>query len=486
MTLLTEARLKDLMTPRQIVEELDRYIIGQKKAKRAVAVALRNRFRRERLGPTLRDEVIPKNILMIGPTGVGKTEVARRLAKLAQAPFIKVEATKFTEVGYIGRDVETIIRDLMEIAVRMVETEKMKSVDGQAQERAIERLVEHLAPKRESSSNSGVNPFQTLFSQTMGAMSGMNMDNPEPEEKKEEKKSDEEIKREKDSLRERLKSGELDDKMVELEVEETGTPGISVMGPMGMDDMGMNVGELLGGLLPKRKKARRMKVSEAKEVLAQEEARKLIDSDEVKKSAKERVERRGIVFLDEVDKIAGRSKSGGGPDVSREGVQRDILPIVEGSTVNTKHGPVKTDHILFIAAGAFHVSKPSDLIPELQGRFPIRVELESLTREDFERILTEPENALTRQYSALLATEDVEVEFTEDGVKEMADIAQRVNEGTENIGARRLHTILERVLEDVSFDAPELEDPKVVVNSEFVRDRLKDIVEDKDLSRFIL
>lgn len=482
--LLTEARLKDLMTPRQIVEELDRFIIGQTKAKRAVAVALRNRFRRERIDPSLRDEVIPKNILMIGPTGVGKTEVARRLAKLAQAPFIKVEATKFTEVGYIGRDVETIIRDLMEVAVRMVETENMKSVDDQAQERALDRLVEHLAPKSESSNSNVVNPFQTLFSQTMGAMSGMNVESPEPP--KTEEKSEDEIEKEKQHLREQLKNGELDDKMVELEIEETATPGLSVMGPVGLDDMGMNVGELLGGLLPKRKKARRLKVSEAKTVLAQEEARKLIDSDEVKKTAKERVERRGIVFLDEVDKIAGRSKSGGGPDVSREGVQRDILPIVEGSTVNTKHGPVKTDHILFIAAGAFHLSKPSDLIPELQGRFPIRVELESLTREDFERILTEPENALTRQYQALLATEDVELEFTEDGVKEMADIAQRVNEGTENIGARRLHTILEKVLEDISFDAPELENPQVTVNAQFVQDRLKDVMEDKDLSRFIL
>lgn len=485
MTLLTEAKLKDLMTPRQIVEELDRYIIGQAKAKRAVAVALRNRFRRERLAPELRDEVIPKNILMIGPTGVGKTEVARRLAKLAQAPFIKVEATKFTEVGYIGRDVETIIRDLMEIAVRMVETEKMKGVDDRAQERAVDRLVEHLSPKEDSDDSSAVNPFQTLFSQTMNAMSGMNVESPAKEEKPP-GKSKEEIEAEKKALRERLKSGELDDKMVELELEEVSSPGISVLGPVGLDDMGMNVGELLGGLMPKRKKARRLKVSEARVLLAQEEARKLIDSDEVKRSAKERVERRGIVFLDEMDKIAGRSKAGGGPDVSREGVQRDILPIVEGSTVNTKHGPVKTDHILFIAAGAFHLSKPSDLIPELQGRFPIRVELESLTREDFERILTEPENSLTRQYTALLATEEVEVEFTEDGVKEMADIAQRVNEGTENIGARRLHTILERVLEDVSFDAPELEVKKVVVDAGFVTERLTDVVEDKDLSRFIL
>lgn len=485
MTLLTEARLKDLMTPRQIVEELDRYIIGQKQAKRAVAVALRNRFRRERLAPELRDEVIPKNILMIGPTGVGKTEVARRIAKLAQAPFLKVEATKFTEVGYIGRDVETIIRDLMEIAVRMVETEKIQEVGERADELALDRLVEHLGPKPESSSADSVNAFQTLFNQTMGAMSGMHTQSPKPEESKE-KKSDSEIEAEKASLRERLKSGELDDTVVELELEEVSNPGVSVMGPLGMEDMGMNVGELLGGLMPKRRKARRLKVSEAKELLAQEEARKLIDRDEVRRTAKERTERRGIVFLDEIDKVAGRSKAGGGPDVSREGVQRDILPIVEGSTVNTKHGPVKTDHILFIAAGAFHLSKPSDLIPELQGRFPIRVELESLTRDDFERILTEPENSLTRQYTAMLATEEVELVFEEDGIKEMADIAQRVNEGTENIGARRLHTIMEKVLEDISFEAPELADSKVVVTAEFVRDRLNDLSENKDLSRYIL
>lgn len=482
MTLLTEARLKDLMTPRQIVEELDRYIIGQKKAKRAVAVALRNRFRRERLDDSLRDEVIPKNILMIGPTGVGKTEVARRLAKLAQAPFIKVEATKYTEVGYIGRDVETMIRDLMEIAIRMVETERMEAVEDKAAEAAIERLVQHLTPEPAGNdSGTVINPFQTLFGQHMG----MNAPTEEKDSDKE-KKSAEELHRERRELRKKLQSGELDDTYVELELEESAAPGISVMGPGGMDDMGMNMSEILGGLLPKRKKARKLKVSEAKTVLAQEEARKMIDSDEVKSTAKERVERRGIVFLDEMDKIAGRSKGGGGPDVSREGVQRDILPIVEGSTVNTKHGPVKTDHILFIAAGAFHLSKPSDLIPELQGRFPIRVELESLTQDDFERILVEPENALTRQYTALLATEDVEVEFTPDGVKEMASIAQRVNDGTENIGARRLHTILEKVLEEVSFDAPELTNSKVVVNAKFVSDRLADVVEDKDLSRFIL
>lgn len=485
MTLLTEPRLRDLMTPRQIVEALDRYIIGQSKAKKAVAVALRNRFRRERLSEELRDEVIPKNILMIGPTGVGKTEVARRLAKLAQAPFLKVEATKFTEVGYIGRDVETIIRDIVEIAVRMVESELMAGVEDKAKEAAIDRLVNHLAPQAEEA-DAGVNPFQTLFSQTMGAMTGMTQP-VEPPPTGEQPKSEEEQQRERDELRRKLVEGELDEKYVELELEENSSASLTMLGgAAGMDGMGLDMGELLGGMLPKRRKARKLKIKDAKTILAQEEAKKLIDSDEVKSLAKERVERRGIVFLDEVDKIAGRSSGGSGPDVSREGVQRDILPIVEGSTVNTKHGPVKTDHILFIAAGAFHVSKPSDLIPELQGRFPIRVELESLTQEDFERILTEPENALTRQYEALLATEDVALKFTDDGIKEMAAIAARVNEGTENIGARRLHTILEKVIEDVSFDAPDLANTEVIVDSAFVKERLSDLVEDKDLSRFIL
>lgn len=485
MTLLTEVHLRDLMTPRQIVEELDRYIVGQRQAKRAVAVALRNRFRRERLAPELRDEVIPKNILMIGPTGVGKTEVARRIAKLAQAPFLKVEATKFTEVGYIGRDVETIVRDLLEIAVRMVETERMKDVEEKAQEAAVERLLEHLVPAPRGAEANPVNPFQTLFTQTFSAMGGMQPPTPEksPEPPA---KTAEQVAAERELLRKQLLAGELDDRTVELELEESGTPGISMLsGAPGMDQMGVDMGEILGNMMPRRRKARKLKVSEAKTILAQEEARKLIDNDDVRSVAKERVERRGIVFLDEMDKIAGRT-GGHGPDVSREGVQRDLLPIIEGSTVNTKYGPVKTDHILFIAAGAFHVSKPSDLIPELQGRFPIRVELESLTQADFERILTEPENALTRQYEALLATEGVELTFSGDGVTEMAAIAQRVNESTENIGARRLHTILEKVLEEISFTAPELEGGEIVVNSEFVRERLKDVVEDKDLSRYIL
>lgn len=486
MTLLTEVHLRDLMTPRQIVEELDRYIVGQRQAKRAVAVALRNRFRRERLAPDLRDEVIPKNILMIGPTGVGKTEVARRIAKLAQAPFLKVEATKFTEVGYIGRDVETIVRDLIEIAVRMVETERMQDVEEKAQEAAVERLISQLAPAPRSAEANAGNPFQTLFNQTFSAMGG-GMQPPAPEKPPEAPgKSAEQVEAEREHLRRQLISGELDDRMVELELEESGSPNLSMLsGAPGMDQMGVDMGEILGNMMPRRRKARKLKISEAKTLLAQEEARKLIDNDDVRTVAKERVERRGIVFLDEMDKIAGRT-GGHGPDVSREGVQRDLLPIIEGSTVNTKYGPIKTDHILFIAAGAFHVSKPSDLIPELQGRFPIRVELESLTQADFERILTEPENALTRQYEALLATEGVDLSFSKDGVTEMAAIAQQVNESTENIGARRLHTILEKVLEEISFTAPELEGGEVLVNAEFVRDRLKDVVEDKDLSRYIL
>lgn len=481
----SQVPLRDLMTPRQIVEELDRYIIGQKQAKRAVAVALRNRYRRERLSEDLRDEVIPKNILMIGPTGVGKTEVARRIAKLAQAPFLKVEATKFTEVGYIGRDVETMVRDLAEIAVRMVESERLEDVQDKAAEAAVDRLVAHLAPGPKAADPSANNPFQSLFTQTLSAMGGMPTQperSPEPPAK-----SADELASERAALRRQLLTGELDHRTVEMELEEHGAPGVAMLGGApGMDQMGLDMGELLSNMLPKRKKARKLKVSEARAILTQEEARKLIDSDDVRSTAKERVERRGIIFLDEMDKIAGRSGGSHGPDVSREGVQRDLLPLIEGSTVNTKYGPIKTDHILFIAAGAFHVSKPSDLIPELQGRFPIRVELESLTQDDFERILTEPENALTRQYSALLATEEVTVTFTEEGVKEMAAVAQRVNDTTENIGARRLHTVMEKVLEEVSFHAPDMARAEVVVDQAFVRERLKDVLEDKDLSRYIL
>jgi ATP-dependent HslUV protease ATP-binding subunit HslU len=464
------------LTPREVVAELDRYIVGQKQAKRAVAVALRNRYRRERLDDKLRDEVIPKNILMIGPTGVGKTEVARRLARLAQAPFLKVEATKFTEVGYVGRDVEGIVRDIVEIAVRMVERERMEGVKARAEELAIDRLVNLLKPEKKDSAP--MNPLHALFG------GGLQAAKPAPRENE---ADTEKLSADRVEVRRALLAGELDSQYIEVEVEESVPSEIQVFSNMGMEEMGVNFQDLLGGLLPRRKKARNVTVGEAKKLLAVEEARKLIDADEVKREAVRRVERRGIVFLDEVDKIAGREKGGsGGPDVSREGVQRDLLPLIEGSTVVTKYGPVKTDHVLFIAAGAFHMSKPSDLIPELQGRFPIRVELESLSGPDFIRILTEPENALTRQYRALLATEGVDLEFTESGVSEIAATAERINVETENIGARRLHTILERVLEHVSFDAPDLEEKKLVVDDKYVRDALKEILEDKDLSRFIL
>ncbi len=467
--------LETELTPRQVVAELDRFIIGQKEAKRAVAVALRNRYRREQLEDQFRDEVIPKNILMIGPTGVGKTEVARRLAKLANAPFIKVEATKFTEVGYIGRDVESMIRDLVEIAVRMVEKEKIETVKPRAEELAVERLVDKLRPSQKKEKM--VNPLQALF----GA--GVQSADPPPEP---DQSSEEKLQHDREQIKKAIEAGELDEHYVEIEVEESLPSEIQVFSNLGMEEMGINFQDILGGLLPRRKKARRVKIAEARKLLAVEEARRLIDADEVKREAIRRVERRGIVFLDEVDKIAGRERGGAGPDVSREGVQRDILPIIEGSTVSSKHGHVKTDHILFVAAGAFHMSKPSDLIPELQGRFPIRVELESLSGEDFRRILTEPENALTRQYVALLATEGVTIKFTDDGIDEMASIAQQINESTENIGARRLHTIMEKVLEDVSFEAPDLDEKTIDVNCDYVRTKLDKILEDKDLSRFIL
>jgi ATP-dependent HslUV protease ATP-binding subunit HslU len=461
-------------TPRQIVEELDRFIIGQDKAKRAVAVALRNRYRRECLPEDLRDEVVPKNILMIGPTGVGKTEIARRLARLANAPFLKVEATKYTEVGYVGRDVESMIRELTEISVRMVELERFEGVREQARERALERLVDLLKPRPREAAPM-VNPLQLLFS---GAAGQAPAATPSPSETAD-------LEEERVELRRRIREGELDDVPVEIEVEEGLPSEIQIFSAMGMEEMGVNFQDLLGGLLPKRKKARRLPLSEARRILALEEARKLVDSDEVKREAVTRVERRGILFLDELDKIAGREK-GSGPDVSREGVQRDILPIVEGSTVATKHGPVRTDHILFIAAGAFHISKPSDLIPELQGRFPIRVELDPLGEEDFRRILIEPENSLIRQYQAMLATEEVTVEFSEDGLDELARVAQAVNQQTENIGARRLHTILERVLEDISFDAPERPGSALTVDRAYIQTQLQDVLQDQNLSRFIL
>jgi ATP-dependent HslUV protease ATP-binding subunit HslU len=439
-------------TPREIVSELDRYIVGQHPAKRAVAIALRNRWRRMQVPDPLRDEIAPKNIIMIGPTGVGKTEISRRLAKLAQAPFIKVEASKFTEVGYVGRDVESIIRDLTELAVTMVREEEKEKNRVKARELAEERLLDLLLPP----------PTKTI---------GMTPQ-PEPIETRE-------------KLRRMLREGKLDERTVEIEVTKSASPMIEVMTPQGMEEIESNLRDMLQNLMPKRTKKTTMRLPEALETLAQEEAARLIDQEAATREAIRRVEQSGIVFLDEIDKIAGREGMHG-PDVSREGVQRDLLPIVEGSTVSTKHGPVRTDHVLFIASGAFHISKPSDLIPEFQGRFPIRVELEALTQADFVRILTEPENALTRQYTALLATERVSLVFRDDAVTEIARIAAEVNQRTENIGARRLHTVLERLLDQVSFDAPELGGQEIVVDAAMVRERLSAILEDQDLSRFIL
>jgi ATP-dependent HslUV protease ATP-binding subunit HslU len=437
----------EVLTPREIVTELDRFIIGQAAAKRAVSIALRNRWRRQQLLPTLREDVMPKNILLIGPTGVGKTEIARRLAKLADAPFVKVEASKFTEVGYVGRDVESIIRDLVEVGINMVRDKEKRVVETRAAEGAEERLLEALLPR-----SSG---FQASTEETHT----------------------------RDKFREMLRAGKLDERTVDVEVQESSAGFIALPGMEGMEQ---NLKDMLGDFLPKKTHSRKMKVPEALRYFQQEEAQRLIDMDRVTRLALERVQEHGIVFIDEIDKIAGREGGRGGPDVSREGVQRDILPIVEGSTVSTKHGQVRTDHILFIAAGAFHVAKPSDLIPELQGRFPIRVELESLTREDFVRILTEPQNALLRQHEALLGAEQVTLQFTPDGVDEIARIAADVNARTENIGARRLHTILEKLLEEISFDAPALAGRTFTLDAAYVRRQLDAIVKNEDLSRYIL
>lgn len=463
------------LTPREIVAELDRYIVGQAKAKRAVAIALRNRYRRQQLPAEIRDEVLPKNILMIGPTGVGKTEIARRLARLVGAPMIKVEATKFTEVGYVGRDVEGMVRDLVETAIRLVKNEALDGVAAQAAEAAERRLLDALVPmpKRESNRN----PLEAL----LGGFAGRD----EPEDDHDYQEQVRRARLDRSDARRRLAAGEVEDELVEIEVDDTSTPTMGVFTPGGVEEIGFNMQDLMGGLMPKRRKKRRLPVRDARKLLAQEEAQKLIDMDDAIQKGINLTEQSGIIFIDEMDKIAGRERSAG-PDVSREGVQRDILPIVEGSTVVTKYGPVKTDHVLFIAAGAFHVSKPSDLIPELQGRFPLRVELDPLTEADFRRILTEPRNALTKQYRELLAADGVALEFAESGIEEIARIAADVNERTENIGARRLYTVLERLLEDVSYLAPDPAHTALRVDREFVRASLVDIIADEDLSRYIL
>ena len=443
------------LTPREIVAELDKYIIGQKAAKKAVAIALRNRFRRRKLPPDLADEIAPKNILMIGPTGVGKTEISRRLAKLTSSPFLKIEASKFTEVGYVGRDVESMIRDLVRISVDLVKQEKVAEIEGKARAAVEERLLDILLPPPKRREDAAADEEESRFRDT------------------------------REKLRAQLREGLLDDRTVELEVKEKTTPPLEVVSNAGVEEIGFQLQEFLPGFLGGRTKRRRVKVKEARGLILEEEEKRLVDMDQVSRLAVERVEQSGIIFLDEVDKVAGR-ESGHGPDVSREGVQRDLLPIIEGTTVNTRFGLVRTDHILFIGAGAFHVSKPSDLIPELQGRFPIRVELTPLGKADFVRILTEPENALIRQYEALLGTEGVRVNFTPDAVDEIADIAEQVNADAENIGARRLHTVVEKVMEDISFAAPDVAEKDLRIDRDYVRDHLRDILVSQDLRRFIL
>ncbi len=443
------------LTPREIVSELDKYIVGQNMAKRAVGVALRNRWRRQKVSPELRDEISPKNILMMGPTGVGKTEIARRLAKLAQAPFVKVEASKFTEVGYVGRDVESMIRDLTEIAVNMVTEEETISVNTKARELAEDKLIDLLVPTRPvTEAEADMDEAQKKMSET------------------------------KKKMRKLLWDGKLDDREVEIEITARSLP-IQVFSQAGVEEMDPGISEMIGSLMPKKSKVRKVKVPEAMDILTEEEARKLIDMDKVTLLALERTENSGIIFIDEIDKVAGKNGVSG-PDVSREGVQRDLLPIIEGSSVTTKHGMVRTDHILFIGAGAFHVSKPSDLIPELQGRFPIRVELEALTKDDFIQILTEPKNALIKQYTELMRTEDIKLSFTDEAVEKIAETAAEVNSSTENIGARRLHTVLEKLLDEISFNAPDMKEKKITIDESYVEEKIADIVKDRDLSRYIL
>ena len=457
------------LTPREIVAELDKHIVGQEEAKRCVAVVVRNRYRRQQLDEKMREEILPKNIIMIGPTGVGKTEIARRLAKLVNAPFIKVEATKFTEVGYVGRDVESIIRDLVETSIRLVKAEKVAEVEDQAKQAAELRILDMLQPL----------PRTAKMGAAIGNIFGGPVNEPKEDQSEEAKSKTEEIRRRRVWLRDQLSKGNLDKEIIEIEVEEA-APQMT-----GAESMGIDMSAILGNIMPKKMKKRKVTIAEARRILTQEEADKLIDSEEVNALGVERAEQSGIVFLDELDKIAG-GEGGHGPDVSRAGVQRDILPIVEGCTVQTKYGPVKSDFILFIAAGAFSMSKPSDLIPELQGRFPIRVNLENLTRDDLRRILLEPEHSLIEQYLALLSVDGVDAEFTDEGIDALAEIADRVNENTENIGARRLHTILEKVLEDLLYDAPEAVSGKVIIDRQYIESKLKDIVQDEDLSRFIL
>ena len=461
-------------TPRQIVEALDKYIVGQKEAKRAVAIALRNRWRSRQLdNASMQDDIVPKNILMIGSTGVGKTEIARRLAKLVDAPFIKVEATKFTEVGYVGRDVESIIRDLAETSVRMIRQQRVKDVQEKAKEMAQERILDVLVPEPKKSSN----PFGQLF--------GSLANNEEAEEETVQENEPKQYQAGREWCRKKLEAGEYEDKIIEIDIEDSSKPMVGMFAGSSLEGMGDNLQDMIGSMMPKRRKKRKVTVEQARKLFQQEEAMKLVDMEEVQETAVKLAENSGIVFLDEIDKVAVSGNTGG-HDVSREGVQRDILPIVEGSTVMTKYGAVKTDHILFIAAGAFHTSKPSDLIPELQGRFPIRVELKSLKKEDFKRILTEPQNALLKQYKALLGTEGIKLEFAEDAIDRLAKLACDVNAQNENIGARRLHTILEKLLEELSFEAPDMEEKDVLIDTEYVNKALQDIVVNHDLSQFIL